>query len=296
MTPNTSAPRATATRRSTEPRVPGALGLFAGIPIDAYHAGEGLSRTQLLDFAKSPLHYFALHRDPRRPPAPGERDGQLEGQLAHCAILEPDEFEHRYAIGPDVRRNTTAWRAFVDNHPHRVCVQEDQVAVAEWQAVRVRELKDVGALLVTKSARAEVSAYWRDATTGLLCRCRPDLAAPVGAGDQVILADVKTTGDASPAEFAHQVQRKDYALQAAYYSDGYAAASGQAVIGFVFIAVETSWPFAACACMLDDASLEAGRRRYRELLDRFAVCQAQDKWPSYSDTIELITLPPWQLS
>ena len=105
---------------------------------------------------------------------------------------------------------------------------------------------------------AEVSAYFRDPDTGAQYRIRPDWVAP--AGDGVILLDVKTCPDASPTGFAKSIANYRYAVQAAFYSDGWTAATSQTVHAFVFAAVEKEYPFAAAAYILDDESIEQGRR------------------------------------
>lgn len=266
------------------------LGLVYGLPNDEYHAGDGISNSGLALIAKSPAHYFGLKLDPNRPP-PVVKAGQLEGTLAHCAILEPGEFDKRYAVGPDVRRNTKIWDAFEASlQSGQIGIKPDDRATAFAQAASLRALPDVAALLAV--GRPEVSAYWIDDKTGELCRCRPDWVHPVGE-DGVILLDVKTYSDASPREFSRQVARKGYHLQDAFYSDGYALASGKKVLGFVFAAVETSYPYAACACMLDDQGRDVGRAEYRRLLDRYAECKRTGVWPGYSQAVELISLPAW---
>lgn len=268
------------------------LGLYYDLPIAEYHASPGMSNSGLGDFAQSPLHYFALHLDPNRPPVE-ETPAQLVGNLAHCAILEADCFAKRYVVGPDCRRGTKEWNAFTDAHPGATAIKPDQRAVAQAQVRSVRSLPDVAKLLAI--GHPEVSAFWIDQATGELCRCRPDWVHPVGDRG-VILVDVKTCGNASPREFARQVGRMGYHRQAAFYSDGYEVASGQRVLGFVFVAVETAWPYAAAAVMLDDESLAKGRAEITEMLPRFAECSSADRWPGYSESIELISLPAWALA
>lgn len=266
------------------------LGIFHGVPIADYHQGPGVSNSGLGDFAKSPLHFHALHLNPERPPEE-EKPGHLHGNLAHCAILEPAEFDKRYHVGPTCNRNTKGWHAFVDALPTGIVgIQEEQRQIAHAQAMSVRSIPDVASLL--DKGRPEVSAWWIDPATGELCRCRPDHVGDIRS-DAVILLDAKTCSDASPAEFSRQIARKGYHRQAAWYSDGYAAASGKTVLAFVFAAVETAWPFAASAVMLDDESLERGRAENAELLERFAACRRAGSWPSYSAAIELVTLPRW---
>jgi hypothetical protein len=271
------------------------LGVLRDMKADAYHATGGLSYTGLKTFARSPAHFYACRLDPRRP-MDVERAGQLEGTLAHCAILEPGEYPMRYAVGPDVSRATKEWKEFAGRHPYYVHIKPAQHAAAMAQAASARGHPDVAKLLGVGDP--EVSAFWRDPETGVLCQCRPDWVHPVGAGDGagVVLLDVKTYSDASPAEFARQVARKRYHWQAAWYADGFALASGLPVLGFVFVAVETDWPYACSAVMLDEESLAIARRELRPLVESYAECRAASFWPGYSAGIEQITLPAWYAS
>lgn len=269
-------------------------GVIHGMDINDYHAiADAISKTGLDRIRRSPAHYYALTLDPKRPPDK-ERAGQLEGQLAHCAILEPDEFLKRYAIGPDVSRATKAWKEFEASLPPGTTgIKADQYAAAIHQQVSVRSLPDVAEALAT--GWPEVSAFWTDPETGVMCRCRPDWVHPVD-DDSVILLDLKTYSDASPADFARQVARKRYHVQAAYYSDGYAAASGKTVLAFIFVCVESEWPYAASATVLDELSIEQGRTEYREDLRVYAECLRTGKWPGYGAGIHTISLPNWAIT
>ncbi|WP_186019901.1 PD-(D/E)XK nuclease-like domain-containing protein [Burkholderia gladioli] len=259
------------------------------LSIEAYHAMAPVSKSQLDDINVSPFHFYSRHRDPNRPPRE-TKSGQLEGQLAHCAILEPDAFATRYVIGPSVHRGTKAWKEFVEAHPHQVAIQQDQADIAWHQSNAVWSIPDIGDAL--SAGKAEVSAFWTDPETGVECRCRPDFVHELD-NTSVVLLDVKTFSSADPDEFRRQAARKRYHVQAAYYTDGYAAASGLDVAAFIFVAVETEWPYAASAVMLDQISLEQGRADYRRNLATYARCSAANEWPSYSRDISLISLPQW---
>lgn len=268
-------------------------GVRHGLSIDDYHAMPGASKSVLDSIAQSPAIAYARHIDPNRP-APRERAGQLEGQLAHCAVLEPDAFADRYVVGPDWNRNTKKWHEYAEQmgaeRPGVVILKPEQYEAAMRQAESVRALPEVRDALA--HGAAEVSAFWIDPDTGMQCRCRPDWVHDCGDAG-VILLDLKTYSDASPAEFRRQVARKRYHVQDAFYSDGYAAASGLPVLGFVFVAVETEYPFAASALMLDDIAKDTGRALYRRDLATYAECMRTAAWPGYSDQIEIISLPAW---
>lgn len=290
---------------------PGFPGLIHGLDIDVYHSMAGISKTGLDRIEQSPAHYYGWHLDPQRP-AQRERSGQLEGNLAHCAILEPGEFSARYVTIPAhaPRRPTEAqwnakkpsedsiaamswWTDFTARHSNKRVITAEQYEVAMRQAEAVRKLPEVVEAL--DRGRPEVSAFWVDAQTGALCRCRPDWVADFG-GRRVILLDVKTYSNASAGEFRRQVARKRYHVQDAYYSDGYAAASGVDVMGFVFVAVEGEWPHQANALMLDEPGREQGRRDYRRNLDTFSTCMRSNHWPGYGERVQLIDLPSWALT
>lgn len=287
-------------------------GIYYDIPIDLYHDGVGISKTGLDYIARSPLHFYSQYLDPNRPPEKDRRGDQLTGQLLHCALLEPSEFDRRYAAMPpdaparptDAMRNAKNpsdssiervrwWDAFTFKNDGKTIVTSEQRVEAFAQAASIRALPEIGKALAR--GRAEVSAYWIDEATGELCRCRPDWVSDVD-DDSVILIDAKTYSDASPDDFRRQIARMAYHVQDAWYSDGYEKASGKTVLGFIFAAVETERPYAASPIMLDDEGVQQGRRDYRRLLNSYAQCRRTGIWPGYSNTIEVVTLPAWALN
>ncbi|NKF57506.1 Exodeoxyribonuclease 8 [Ralstonia solanacearum] len=268
-------------------------GLIHGVPINDYHAMPGASKSVLDAVAQSPAIAYARNIDPARPPQP-EKAGQLEGQIAHCAILEPNEFDKRYVVGPDWNRNTNKWKDYVAqmeaDRPGVVILKQEQYETAMCQAAAVHRLPEVAEALAR--GYAEVTARWIDQETRAQCRCRPDWAHPCGDAGAILL-DVKTYSNASADEFARQAARKRYHVQDAFYSDGFELASGLEVYAFIFVAVEDAYPFAANAVMLEPQSKERGRVLYRRDLRTYAECMRYGVWPGYSNQIQLITLPAW---
>lgn len=261
-----------------------------GMPSADYHAVPALGASGLRKLARSPRHYFAATLDPDRPPS-DPTPAMRAGTLAHCAILEPDTLAARYIVRPDGLDGRTkegkAWLA--DVQPGVEVITAEQMLTATRQAASVRALPDVAALLA--KGHAEVSAFWLDSETGEPCKCRPDWVAP--AGDGVILLDVKTTQDASPDGFPRSIANFGYHLQAAWYSDGFERASGLRVLGFVFAAVESDYPHAAAAYMLDDESLGTARAENRRLLECYEACKSANDWPGYPTDIGILSLPAW---
>lgn len=267
------------------------LGLILDMPAEVYHATHAMSAGGLKRMRQSPAHFYGLQLDPDRP-APGEPTPAMKnGTLVHCAIFEPDQVDARYLVKPDgmsfATKDGKAWRDA--NTGPREIIDAAQLVAARAQAAALRRLPEVSALL--SDGVGESSAFWIDDATGELCKCRPDWTSP--AGDGVILVDGKTCQDASPDGFSRAIWNFDYWLQAAWYSDGYERATGKRVHGFVFAVVESSWPHAAAAYMLDDAAIDRARAENRRLLDLYAECRRTGVWPGYQTTIQPIALPAW---
>lgn len=281
-------------------------GIVIGLPNEKYHGDpREISCSGLKDMARSPFHFYSLHRDPNRPERP-EKPGQLHGTLAHAAILEPDAFGQRYVTLPPgaPRRPTSAqWKAknpspdsvfamrwWVDWNERtrgKQSIETDEYETAQRQAESVWKLPEARELLA--QCRTEVSAFATDPETGMRVRCRPDLVHPCGAA-QVILGDVKTYGDASAWGFKLQVEKMGYDVQDQAYSQWYELAAAVEVLAFVFIAVEDSFPFAAACHMLDDESRNKAATAVRHHLDRYAECMRSGVWPSYPAGVNLLSV------
>lgn len=280
-------------------------GLYEGMSNEEYHAAPGLSNTGLTELARSPWHYYSRFLDPSRP----ERErkaGQFEGTIAHCAILEPDEFMRRYVVTPSnaPRRPTAAqwnannpspesvqamawWSNWEAENEGREVVSHDDYSRVLRQAESVRRIREVRELF--QHGKAELSAF--ATADGVLKKCRPDWTAYVGGGD-VILIDVKTVGDAKPDEMARHIGRKGYYRQAAHYWRTFEQASGLRVVAFKFLAVESEWPYAASLTQLDDVSLQVAMEEVRDLTALYAECLKSGRWPGY-DEAQVVSLPAY---
>lgn len=287
-----------------------APGLYLDMAAEVYHAVPAMSAGGLKRMKQSPAHFFGIQLDPNRPP-PGEPTPAMKnGTLVHCCLFEPDAVAERYAVLPaDAPRKPTEaqrsaakpspsslaamqwWDGWLVHSAGKEIVDAGQMAAAMAQAAAIRALPEIASLLST--GYGESSAFWIDEPTGELCKCRPDWVSP--AGDGVILVDGKTTSDASPDGFSRSIWHLGYALQAAWYADGFERATGQTVHGFVFAVAENTWPHAAAAYMLDDEVMDWARRKNRELLNRYAECKKSGRWPAYDTSIQLIAMPAWAM-
>ena len=268
-------------------------GIRHGLSNAAYHASGALSCSEVKRLRKSPFHYHA-HLTPTAPPKLPTA-AMLNGTLVHCALLEPAEFDKRYVVGPEVSKNSNAWKIFKAEREGAEVITQVQRDAAFAQAANLRALPEVDSLMA--DGMPEVSAFWFEDDAELeapvMCRCRPDWVGVVAYGTGAVLIDVKTGTDASPEGFSRAVQNFSYHLQADWYCRGYAKAAGIDVHGMVFAVVENEFPYAAAAYMLSDAALIKARAANREALKKYAQCRAAQSWPGYAPGITVIDLPPW---
>lgn len=303
-------------------------GVYAGIPNVEYHSGPGISKSGLDLIHRSPLHYHAIVSEPDHAvPTPDQQFGTdfhellLEPDLfddTHVLPFEPPEgalatvedlqmvlreagekisgaksdlIERVKAIRPDAVILAELRQQYAITNAGRRILQPD--AWERLQAMRASVLAHpaASALLTGCPGKAELSVYWNDPITGVLCRCRPDWWR-----DDDLLVDLKTTTDASPEGFARSIATWRYDIQDPFYSDGIELATGRRPRGFVFVAVEKQPPFAVGVYRLDEDSVELGRAQYRADLDRYAECVQADDWPGYGDRIQAISVPRWHLA
>lgn len=270
---------------------------FPALYTDMAHADylgfPAVSNSGLKQAAKSPWHYMKSMQ-PRPVPEKAPTAPLFGGTLLHCALLEFDQFATRFPIGPDVAKTSKAWKEFaasLDAAATPITPVQAEIAIA--QAASLKAETNVAEIFSLPGLN-EVSVFWKDEESGLLCKARPDRAIRTDAG--TILFDAKTTRDASRAGFAKACANYGYAQQAAWYERGWKAATGEHVIGMVFGVVESEYPYAAAAYMLEDVAVSAANARCSELLRLLGACERAQRWPAYPDGMsEPLALPAWAM-
>ena len=130
---------------------------------------------------------------------------------------------------------------------------------------------------------AEKSWWSGDESTSLDVKARSDWFT----GNTIV--DLKTSrSGAAPKEFAKAVANFGYHLQAAHYLEVTGAKR------FIFLVVQSEWPFDVGLYELDEQSIDLGYRQRRRALDQISECQISDHWPSHSESgVQSLTLPRW---
>ena len=146
------------------------------------------------------------------------------------------------------------------------------------------------AVLRAEGVQHEVSAFARDASSGVYLRCRFDSIAPS------VVGDYKTALSADPYLFARRTMLSyGYHMQAAHYSDMAVAVRLVDVdTPFRFVVQEKEAPYLVSVVTVGDDYLTLGRREMRKAIELWAECTRTGVWPGYpSITAEP---PQWALS
>jgi exodeoxyribonuclease VIII len=254
-----------------------------------YHRRElGVASKSALDLIRqSPAHYHAWVTHELQ----DEDTKALRfGRLFHTAVLEPAKFERIYVAAPDFgdmrfkvnKEKLAEWKM---ENQGKTPVDFDEFESVRRMADAIRKHPLASRLL--DDGKSEVTLRWEDEETGLQCKGRMDF---VRVGDVVV--DLKSTQNAKAEAFRKSCANFGYHRQEAFYRQG-RQAIGQETRGFLFVAVETTAPFAVATYSLKSDAVEKGERSIREDLEVMAQCLKTNEWPGYPVRLQELDLPPW---
>ena len=252
------------------------------LPAGEYHAHPARSKSYLWKlYSGTPAH--AQYGETETTPA------MDLGTAVHFAALEPEKFESAIIRGPDDRRGNK-WKDAQD-----AAAAYGGLVLTSGDYDKARRIGDAAQKLsiVRQLAEAQVlreaSAFWTDAETGIECRCRPDIYCPAFE----MMADLKTTGDASAFTWAKRAADMGYHAQEPWYSEGWDEAGGGNVDGFVFIVIESDSPHLAAAYELTPQAVAEGRLAMRKALLTYKGCRDSGVFPGYPGEVQELDIPGW---
>lgn len=262
------------------------------ISIDEYHGAPAISRSALMEFRRSPKHFWYKYINPDYSPMATveiitKRNAMEFGNAVHTHILEPDSVPQRYVMWDGPSRATKAGKeAFAQTKSvaaNRQIIDYDTVTVLLEMRASVLEHPEAMALI--EGGKIEQSIFWEDQYTGLTLKARPD----VWHDDFIV--DLKSVADGSFDSFQRSIYSYGYHIQCAMQHEAVYAATGKNLRNFLFVAIEKEPPYAIGIYQLDDAALEQGLDELRSLTEHLKQCLDTDYWPAYSTN--LVSLPAW---
>jgi len=271
-----------------------------------YRAIQRVSNSALSHLLKSPMkyQYFVLN-------GMEDTDSLRFGRLYHMAILEGKEaIAAKYKVfDPEDRPNKAISKT--SGKPYGMTAKENKA----WKADLEAKAAASGMELITTDDRDKVIemykalyrvpdaleimraegecekvVLWTDEETGIECKAKLDKEMPS------MVPDLKTTRDASEAEFIRSAYKYGYYRQAAFYLDG----SGKKKCRI--IAQETIPPYDVNVFHPSEDFIWLGRTEYKGLLNQIKILRDKygsefdpaNKWPGYSwKGPSELGLPPW---
>jgi len=262
-------------------------GIYYDIANEDYHAGGGVSKSQLDMVSNSP----ALLKWQKSAPVDTEKLKALDmGTALHCLLLEPEEFDKRFIVAPQFNRRTTVGKedeaAFLRDVEGMGMTVMDAEQGRKLQLMRDSAMAHPAARWMLEApGQCEASAYWEDEETGELCRFRPDK----WLRDHNALVDVKKVADMD--RFSRHIEEFRYHVQDAMYREGALRVTGHPH-GFFFIAVSETIDcgrYPVRVFELDAADVDAGHALFRRDLNTYHQCRVSDDWGG----VEMIKRPEW---
>jgi exodeoxyribonuclease VIII len=265
--------------------------VYPNIAMSDYVTWEAANYSTLKHFDRTPAHARQVLTNP-----PEQTPAMALGSAVHSAVLEPNLFDEEYCVGPKVDRRFTKdkviWADFEKANKDKVILRAEEYE----QCIRMQQSalsNPLVAKLVGDTGYTEFSFVWVDKDTGVTCKGRIDRFGRL-YGHSVI-ADLKTAENASEGAWIRDVVKYKYHAQAAFYLDGLDTIAPTVERRFIWIVVEKNPPYALAIYEPDVATIDKGRRMYRNYLRQYQLCLDSGAWPGYAAGIQPLLLPDWAL-
>src|ERR1700691_112364 len=180
-----------------------APGIYLGISNDDYHADPAIGSTGCKRLIQSPLDYWwnsSLNPDREEQEVTA---AMRLGTAYHYKVLEPHKFTYEVKKGV---KTSTVGNTLGEGDYKRLIAMYD----------RLQKVPEHAQLF--KNGFAEVSIFWRDEQTGLMCKCRFDYMRLKW------ITDLKTCDDSSRRSIYYDFPKLGYDISAAMYMEGSAQA------------------------------------------------------------------------
>lgn len=240
-----------------------APGIYYNLSSEEYHADPALSSSGLKLLLKNPLRYWdSSPLNPEREPA--DTTTLKNSRAFHTMLLEPEKFNSEFEIKPNCK--TSSLKGVVGAGDY-----QDMLNAVK----AIRGDNSVSGLIT--GGKAEVSIFWRDEETGIMCRVRFDYLRPM------IGFDYKTTTDISMESIGYAIADYRYDLSAAMYIQGLKQANlyDDGHLGFVLLFQEKKRPYLAEAVRLGQDIMDRGYNDFRlglEIYKKNIERYGRDRW------------------
>ncbi|NTJ67573.1 hypothetical protein G6M50_06315 [Agrobacterium rhizogenes] len=259
-------------------------GVWARVPMSVYHSdccdGPSISSSGLRELAPPdgcPIKFWDnSYLNPDRAPEEPKDHFSL-GKAVHTLLLGEDGFNDQYVIRPaeypDYRtKDAREWRD-TQIKAGKTVLLPSALEQIEGMADRVAGDRTFVDLL---RGDVERSVIFRDPKTGVWVKTRPD-----SIPSDTVIADLKTTSDASDRGCATSIRKFNYHMQLALAGTALKEVRNIEIRDHVLLFIEVKRPYAYNIKPVDNQYIDFGARQNRAALNVFAECWNTKFWPTY---------------
>ena len=256
------------------------------MPDDDYFSAAGISSTDLKQWLRlTPLEwkYWKTH-------GITPTDSMTLGSAMHCAVLEPDFFEDRFAVYRG-RRQGGEWERFAKDNYEKTILTLAQQRTVEDALDFMRSNPKLQTII--REGQAEVSYFTKD-LYGNVRKARADWIGTLGG--QKVIIDLKTTAALDDRSLAKTLAKMHYHVQAAWYLDVAGAVEPEPISGFAILWVRNSIPIDMRLCVVGAESIDVGRMLYTKAYNEMLSADEDDEYPGYGLAPFVLDLPSWAMT
>lgn len=265
-----------------------------GIVIESnkdYHSDlTAISKSRLANMSVCPKYFKWCEDNPKEP-----SEDLIFGSAFHKLVLEPETFGKEFLVMPSIDKRTKQGK---ETYEQFIISSEGRDIITQEQYDTICAMKD--SVMSNKYARAllkgnrEHSFYTIDELTQERIKVRPDCYRSVQ--DIIVITDLKSCKSAMPDDFARDLVKYSYDLQAYMYTSSVAKVMNipKENVDFVFIAVEKKPPYLINILQADQYVLERGEALFREYIGKYHECKESGVWYDLNGAygvINNLTLP-----
>lgn len=278
--------------------------IYREMPSEEYHAAPGANFSRLKILRHETPADLKAYIDEPPPPS----DPMNLGAAIHDMLLLPDKFASQWAISgqceafkADGERCENSGTKFIEGKwycgVHSKGKSSEAVHILSSDDARViRGLEEsakrhkYAARLFADDVETELSLFWNDPETGILCKARIDLYNR----SRKSLVDLKTTSKGIDFKsFRRSCEDFGLWLQLAHYKAG-AEILGLEVNFAAWLAIQTRRPYGIMTWQADEHDLALAEHERRVLLNLYAQCEKSGVWPGYEEKIGVMSMSPWE--
>lgn len=255
--------------------------IYHGMSFGDYRAIKAINASAIKQGVKS---MAAMQAELTRADDDGT-DAMDWGKAVHSMLLEP----HLDAVVCyEGTRRGKEWEAFKAANDGKTILKADAYHAARMSAFRALQNKTIARLVHSSATEAEMSLAWDVGADRH--KARIDGYNALG-----ILIDVKTSRDIDGRRFGKAFFDMGYDIQLAWYRRGLRA-HGLPCNAVKVIAIESGDQPDAVVFAVPMAQLDKAEVKIEEILNRYALAVAQDRYPGKHDGAEEVPLcvPSWE--